>query len=359
MTTYEELGMVKANESVIPESCLSFAEQTLYVAEYSQAEFNKLFEAVGVEELAVFESTGAEIVYEGATLDAFKEKAKRFFMKIWGAIKAAYEKVYAFFIQRSKTAMEQIKGLDKSDVKKALDANPGKHYGTVHNYKDIVKSYDDMVKKALPLTKEVNNEFDKINGLGSNALVAGYRELKNKTTFGGENKVMENAEKATEKLLTKIFETFGKKGSESYSDIKSAVREQLKEIDVTGSWLKSNVDELVNIVKGGKSIDEIKKSYQEQKKQIDECITKMKGLQEKDMRTAGKRVMVLGKLANAFDVCANTYFDIFKKRFTEYLLVLVRVWKDCKKADKEAAKEKEEKANESYSYDMVSEAFDW
>ena len=357
MTTYEELGMVKANESVIPESCLSFAEQTLYIAEYTQSEYNKLFEAIGVEELAVFESTGMEIVYEGAALDAFKEKAKKFFMKIWAAIKSAYERVYAFFIQRSKTAMEQIKGLDKSDVKKALEANPGKHYGTVHNYPEMIKKYDDMVKKAQPLCKKINNEFDKINDKGSNKVVAGWRKAVNATEFGGENKVMENAEKTTESLLKEIFETFGKKGSESYSDIKSAIREQLKEIDVTGSWLKSNVDELVNIVKGGKSIDEIKKSYQEQKKVIDESITKVKGLKEEDMRTAGKRVMVLGKLSNAFDVCANTYFDIFKKRFTEYLLVLVRVWKDCKKADKEA--EKEKAANESYSYDMVSEAFDW
>lgn len=353
MTTYEELGIIKANESVIPEGCLSFAEQTLYVAEYSQNEYNKLFEAVGVEELAVFEATGSLVVYEGATLDSFKEKAKKFFLKIWAAIKAAYEKVYAFFIQKSKTAMEQIKGLDKAAVKVALEADPGKNYGITHNYDDLIKTYNRKVKEAAGLCKSINSKFDAADG----KYFSGDIATTAKTIGRSENTKQEVIEKLSEDMLTEIAETFGKKDSKTLSDIKDAIREELKEIDVTGSYLKSHIDDFVKIVKDGKSIDDIKVAYQEQKKVIDESIKAAGKLKEENMRSASKRIMVLGKLSNALDVCANTYFDIFKKRFTEYLLILVRVWKVWKKATKE--KEKEKAANESYSYDMVSEAFNW
>ena len=344
MTTYEELGMVKSNESVIPADCLSFAEQALYVAEYAQEEYNNLFEAVGIEELAVFESTGSEIVYEGAKLEAFKVKAKKFFQRIWAAIKAAYEKVYAFFIQKSKTAMEGIKGLKKSELQEFLRSgdNASKKYGTTHNYTVMIKAYDEKMKKGPELVSDVAKKFDDLDK---------------------QDKVSKEAEdKAKEELLEKIFKAFGNDKSKSLSDIRSAIRDDLKEVEATGQWLSATLDKLVEVVKDGKSIDEIKKGYQEQKKQIDKCIANVVGLKEENMKTASSRIVVLSKLANALDTCAHTYFDIFKKRFTEYLIILLRVWKDTKKAAEK--KKDEKKANESveytsYSADMVAEAFNW
>lgn len=345
MTTYEELGMVKANESVIPADCLSFAEQAMYVSEFAQKEYNNLFEAVGIEELAVFESTGSEVIYEGAKLEAFKQKAKTFFHKIWAAIKAAYEKVYAFFIQKSKTAMEAVKGLNKADLQAFLkkEGNATKKYGTTHNFTVAINTYKEKMGKAAGLLNDVNKKFGDLDKKED------YKEAE---------------EKAKEELFKQIFTTFGDKDSKSLSDIKKAIRSDLKEVEATGTWLASTLDQLVKIVKEGKTTDDLKPAYTTQKAQIDKCISTITGLKEENMKTASSRIMMLGKLSNALDVCANTYFDIFKKRFTEYLVILVRVWKDTKKAEKEASKEKKEKVNASVEYtsynaDMISEAFNW
>lgn len=340
MTTYEELGMVKTNESVIPADCLSFAEQAMYVAEYAQEEYNNLFEAVGIEELAVFEATGMEMVYEGAKLDAFKDKAKKFFQRIWAAIKAAYEKVYAFFIQKSKKAMESIKGLTGADVEKVIKANPDKDdYGTTHDFDALTSIYNSHLGEGMKMINEINGEFDDLDKLD-------------------KEKSAEIVEKTKEKFLDRIFGSYIN-GAKNLSDIRDGLKKDLKEVKVSKAVLKSHFDDYLKTVKDGKDISKLKETYQAQKKLIDEAIKKVSGIKEENMRSASTRVMLFGKVANVVDVYANTYFDIMKKKFTEYLLILVRVWKLSKKVKDDKKKTNESVEYTSYSADMVAEAFNW
>ena len=83
MTILEELGKLEANKNVIPSDCMTFSEAASYVIEYTDSEYNKLFEAVGIEELAVYESTGSQIIYEEGKLKDLKEKIVNFIKRIY------------------------------------------------------------------------------------------------------------------------------------------------------------------------------------------------------------------------------------------------------------------------------------
>ena len=64
---------------------------------------NKLFESAGIEELAVFESTGCEIVYEGARFEELKKTVVSIFVKIWEAAKKMFANItYAFKMGQNK-----------------------------------------------------------------------------------------------------------------------------------------------------------------------------------------------------------------------------------------------------------------
>jgi hypothetical protein len=63
----------------------------------SEENYNRIIQAVGIEELAVFESTGAEMVYEGSTMGGFIEKAKQLFINMWEKIKGVFKKFFAMF----------------------------------------------------------------------------------------------------------------------------------------------------------------------------------------------------------------------------------------------------------------------
>ena len=97
MLTYEEMGKLPADRSVIPSYCESFSESAVYVAEASTRYINDFFKEVGITELAIFESTGSVVVYEGAKLQAFKEKLAKVWDSIWRAIKGLFEKVAGTF----------------------------------------------------------------------------------------------------------------------------------------------------------------------------------------------------------------------------------------------------------------------
>ena len=48
----------------------------------NQANWNAIMEAVGIDELAIYESTGSEIIYEEGTISGIFTKIKEFFKKL-------------------------------------------------------------------------------------------------------------------------------------------------------------------------------------------------------------------------------------------------------------------------------------
>ena len=58
----------------------------------NQANWNAIMEAVGIDELAIYESTGSEIVYEAGSISGIFTKIKEFFKKLLEKIKGIFAK---------------------------------------------------------------------------------------------------------------------------------------------------------------------------------------------------------------------------------------------------------------------------
>lgn len=74
----------------------------------SEANYNAIMQAVGIEELNAFEESGAEMVYEAGQISGFVGKAKEFFIKMWEKIKGLFTKFFAMFNQYTKSDKDFI-----------------------------------------------------------------------------------------------------------------------------------------------------------------------------------------------------------------------------------------------------------
>lgn len=72
-------------------------EGAYHIVAESEANYNAIMQAVGVAELAVFESTGEEMVYEAGDVKGFFGKMKEFFLNLWEKIKGLFKKFFAMF----------------------------------------------------------------------------------------------------------------------------------------------------------------------------------------------------------------------------------------------------------------------
>lgn len=82
------------------------------------ANWNSIMEAIGMDELAVYESTGREMVYEGGTVSAIFDKIKDFFKKLIEKIKGIFAKFMTVLNSWVKSDSEFVKKY-KSDILKA------------------------------------------------------------------------------------------------------------------------------------------------------------------------------------------------------------------------------------------------
>lgn len=331
---YENLGEVATNHSVIPNTCLTFAEQSLYVAEFAEENFNKLFESVGIDELAVFESTGSLVVYEGAKLQAFKDAASSLFKKIWGTIKSAYEKVLAWFEEKRKESVKNFVALTAADVS-ALDAE--KVYGKTHEF--TIDAADDFVSNAQAIREDAISEYNKIiNG-----------------NIGTSDSQGEKAKEVQEKYAKMIpGKIAGLSSDTDSSDVTKKLHNLLlgEEVSAKKEWIRSHIGDMTAVVLKGNSKNDIKKSYTAEKKNIDKVIGDLKKMDDKHMVVAKYEIGTLKSIITHLHTAMSVKMDICKRRYGEYRNILAKVY---------AAKKKS--TNESFSYtdqqDLVNQAFNW
>lgn len=86
----------------------NFHEGALAIIAESEFNYGMIMRAIGQEELAVYESTGKEMVYTEASAGGFLEKVKQFFMGIWQKIKGLFNRFIAMFDSFVKTDKEFI-----------------------------------------------------------------------------------------------------------------------------------------------------------------------------------------------------------------------------------------------------------
>ena len=366
MTIHDELSRMEANKNVIPDYCMTFSESASYVIEYADSEYNKLFKAVGIEELAVMESTGSQIIYEGVNLKELKDKVVAFFKKVWQAIKDLYTRIIGWFIARTKEGKEKIGNLSKEEIEKYLAAD--KSYGKVTNWNafDFFKS-----ETQVPLIKDAIEGID-IEGKYK-AIAKKYANEDGTAKEANSDEFKSEVEKTKEEIFQTVTNKFYMK-SDNVVDFKKKFSDRFKteKIDANKEFVLKHLDEINGVVKGGKSAEKVKKLYDAHKKMIEDFI---KGVEDafKDAQFSlvAKDAMESYKQVNAvLTVVTSLIQDFYKKQFVEYFVLSVRVFQGIKAGKKEAekkeaAEKKEDKKDEkkeeakNESVDFVSEAFNW
>ena len=103
-------------------------EGAYHIVAESEANYNTIMQAVGVAELAVFESTGAEMIYEAGDVKGFFGKMKEFFMNLWEKIKGLFKKFFAMFDSYTKNDKDFIAKY-KKDITAATNLKGFKYKG--------------------------------------------------------------------------------------------------------------------------------------------------------------------------------------------------------------------------------------
>lgn len=343
---YTLLSETQVNRSVIPAECGTFYEQSLYVAEHAQIELNKLFESVGIDELAVFESTGSTIVYEGAKLDEFKTKAKKVMTDIWAAIKHAYEKILEFFETKRKEAMSKLTGLKKDVVDKVVDGE--KPFAITHAFNLTAADSKDAANAALELAGDIEAEFNKVRG---------------------QEEATEKVNALKEEFASKIVKNIC--GVEKATTFSNEVRKQIhadfmgEEVKVDKAWLSSNFEEVVGVVVKGTTKQTIKTSYITEKKLIDSTIRQLSKVKDENMSTIKTEMSLLKDVVQTLHSLQSIKMDVCKRRYSEYLTILAKLYKlngkEAKAEEKkdEAATESVDLAPETTQKDLIENAFNW
>lgn len=319
---------IKADRSVIPQGCLSFSEQALYVAEATENEFNKLFESVGINELAVFESTGSEIVYEGEKLDEFKKNAVEFFKNLWAKIKAAYEMVVDKFNEAVKGTK---KNLSKIESKQLNYLDPDKKFGKTHHF-DFGGSTSR--ENAHKLLMEIFSDFE-----------------------NGDKDVNQLKQDYEDKIVSTISGT----DKNSIKEAKDALKKKYigEEFEVDLKWVKKNFDS-IKMWTFESPTKKIKESFNEEKAVIDDVIAQVKKMKSNHIDTAQTTISLMKDITTTMHQCMSVTMDVLKRRHSEYRNIFTKVYIATQKAAKSSSSSVGESAViESTQQDLVDKCFNW
>ena len=346
MRSENMLESVETNRSYIPSFCETVAEQSLYLAEGAELIFNEMFEQIGISELAVYESTGIVMVYEGAKLESLKRTLLGALDKIWGAIKHSFEQMLAKLKER---VMKNKFSLVTREAVEALPSDA--KFPDVHEFPGLEeKSRMEFINNSAEVRKSIENFEQAIRG-------------------GAEFDPVEAFESGGS-----VFQRVsGIKDAKSAADVKKALKEQIvgKTITVDVNFLKSNRALLLATVKGDTTMNQIKSAYNKEKENIDKIKTLVKGLKDDFSQYFQAYSTVVKDLIIALDTCHSIQIDASFMRMREYGTVLAAAAALISKSGKGKAKDGKAKetvekvkgevvnANESVQEDIVAALFYW
>lgn len=237
------------NESTY-EECVFEAgmEGAMNIVAESEYNWQKLMEAVGIDELQYFVENGTELVSE-ANGTGFFAKAKEFFKKVWEKIKGLFRKFFAMFDAMIK---DDASFLSKYKTKLAKVTVPDdfkfKGYKfTINAGAEIVENENGDVKALIADAQKDNNgkldEFDseeineKIRGI-----VIGDKNRYDSKEFStllfeklrsGESDKEEIENVTTSQIVTALSSTkdLRKKAENNFKIIKKAIENDIKECE--------------------------------------------------------------------------------------------------------------------------------
>lgn len=341
-------------------------ETAIFVGSVMEEAYTDLMKEIGLNELAVYESTGAEILYEaedGTETEAgksFKEKGKEFLQKIWKPIKEMFEKAIAWFQEKLSIARKnQTNKLAKVWAAKKDQIPDDKKFGKIR----LLTSKDVTDKKIDAATKENFNK--RSNGFANYAglfINAGTQAM-NKLASGEETDVV-SAIKASSNGVAALSDI------ESAKDIKPAILKDLhipeKGVPATKAWVDANLASVIDIVVGGVDMTSIKKMYKGLKTEVNKKAAEIRSAKADNFKAQAQAVVKVLSFVSAADAAI---VDIMKTRYAEANVLLTSVAVACKLGKKkEDAKEEapakteqiEDKATqESAIISTIESAFEW
>ena len=340
-----ELENVTPNRSIIPAHSLTFAENALYVAEFIEVEHNKLFESIGINELAVYESTGMEIVYEGEQLQTIKAKIVKFFTNAWEAIKGAIEKVIKWFEEKKKEVRDKFANeLIERATKASLEGvDPKKKFGTTHKYD--IKVPDEACLRAFDFSRDVQSKFVDLA-----------------KSFKDEEKADQTAKihDLKEDLMSKLIKEISGTDAGSIAEMSKQLKKEMLGEQVTADkeWVSKHLNDMVDVVEKGASTKTFKRQYNIVKQTINECIRETKKFKDEQSIIISPCVSVLKSTVQCSNSIVNLTADVLKRRYHEYSHILLSVSRlaAAKKEEKKATHESTVVASQ---IEMIESAFGW
>ena len=310
MDYLKTLSDAKANRSVIPEGCLSFSEEAVYLSEFAEAEFTNMIKNIGINELAVFESTGVMPVYEGAELETLQEAVKKFHVGNWAANKSFWEHVMKKFESKKKGA-QKLASVNAKDI----DGLAKDTFGKIHTF----SKHDSNVfgNNGIKLIKQAENTFNALAKKGADA-----KEIK----------------AAKVKFEAGICKAISGKDVANIGAMRKALAADFlgNELIVDKSAAKKYFGAMKDVVVGGKTLDDIKKCYNEEKKVYNAILQLADKTSDANSSVVTALQSVVKSIAETVHACYAVEVDVYGKRFGEYRNVLVKLYSG-KKAVKEAA----------------------
>ena len=261
----------------------SAIEMAARICYESTVNHNMINKACAIEELRVLESTGVEMVYEGAKLDSFIEAAKTFFRNLWEKIQGMFKKVIMQFSSWFKSDKEFLKSYSK-DIKTAINTKSS----TINNkefsgydYKFYSDSVDLFTSK-LAGDSEAEKTIDSVqSGSGSTLdavknLIEGFTGDKYKTLLDGVRGGI-------------ISSIGGSTGAVEKGDFTKEIKKSLQGGEDSKQTLKvgNMISKAMSFLENSENIKkELNNGLREAKKAIDDAIQ----IVEKAKRALGKTV---------------------------------------------------------------------
>lgn len=286
-------GLSMDMDNVVPAfESANYTAMSLQVVAEAEANHNAIMKAIGIHELAAFEETGEEIVYESGAASGFIAKVKQFFIKLWDKVKEIFHKFFTWLDSLTK---------DNKEFAKKYEAEARKRWSSIKDefsvkgYKFTIKepNYDAAEERAI-------DAYAKAIEIGSTI-------LKNPQ---GESSV---TKPDTEEQYNNIKEE-NKKFSDKHSDAIEAVRagvvsELIEKFNGSSLTAEEMTKELFEGYRDG---DTSKITLEKSDIELETCISELKNYSDTKKK-------------------ADNAFKALKKRFDDTI-------KKCENLDKEASK---------------------
>ena len=240
-------------------------EGACHIVAEAEANYNAIMQAVGVAELAVFESTGQEMVYEAADIKGFFGKIKEYFVNLLQKIKGLFKKFFAMFDSYVKNDKDFINKYKKDLVGANTRGFKYKGYHFTLDAVDVNKAaskIESLLPNSTPTDKNGLDEFikkfedraeliEKIRGavVGESSLEAAEftKELFKKLRSGEDTKEeLDNISVKDQIDAISANSSLKKAAEKQYSDLEKEIKDVIKSVEKAEKDLLKNLPDDVD-----------------------------------------------------------------------------------------------------------------